>query len=338
LAGCSLLQSCRVPPVNPCTVNVTDCSGIRPGETCFGFCEPPFVGPVFNGSCPADNIDPLYEISWSSPPSCDCPDPSPVPPGYEKVLGEWKCTADYIGTARMDCTIFGGCVAVPQLTGCSPILACAPPDTSYLGNRSQCQSVPAGTTCKADCINTPCIGGGPLEFHCPSLNTDGALRPTLTAGHCDVTCEVCEAEPFVDLDARRGVVGGVLRFGPAQSSASTALPDIEGYRVHFVGTCGEHSGTAVEFIPRRPFALECCSSDAYTVTLEELPLPANATQFVITVVTSFGELPYGKGIGLRDSVGTPAPVSVLSSAGSKAVSRFWESLLAVTCSSILLSD
>eukprot|EP00413_Alexandrium_margalefii_P003996 CAMPEP_0204521298 /NCGR_PEP_ID=MMETSP0661-20131031/5709_1 /ASSEMBLY_ACC=CAM_ASM_000606 /TAXON_ID=109239 /ORGANISM="Alexandrium margalefi, Strain AMGDE01CS-322" /LENGTH=58 /DNA_ID=CAMNT_0051526883 /DNA_START=16 /DNA_END=188 /DNA_ORIENTATION=+ len=58
-------------------MDIAACVGLGSGETCLGVCRPPFVGLAFNGSCPADNVDSATELSWSPPPVCDCPDPSP---------------------------------------------------------------------------------------------------------------------------------------------------------------------------------------------------------------------------------------------------------------------
>eukprot|EP00929_Paragymnodinium_shiwhaense_P067901 TRINITY_DN34135_c0_g1_i1.p1 TRINITY_DN34135_c0_g1~~TRINITY_DN34135_c0_g1_i1.p1 ORF type:complete len:2270 (+),score=350.43 TRINITY_DN34135_c0_g1_i1:69-6878(+) len=108
LSGCFPLQPCLPPAVNyteECDYDVSNCTGVMPGETCTIKCARGTVGKSTQALCPPDNIDPEREMIYNLP-KCDmrCGLPEVVPPGYEYTYDcGWQCKADYTGLAVLTC-------------------------------------------------------------------------------------------------------------------------------------------------------------------------------------------------------------------------------------------
>ena len=80
--------------------------------------------------------------------------------------GRWQCAADWTGDAKASCAIDEACRMDVTLAGCVPVYSCAAPDAAYLSDPADCQNIPAGETCEAQCAPSQCISGGPLLFSC----------------------------------------------------------------------------------------------------------------------------------------------------------------------------
>eukprot|EP00927_Polykrikos_kofoidii_P056299 TRINITY_DN50452_c0_g1_i1.p1 TRINITY_DN50452_c0_g1~~TRINITY_DN50452_c0_g1_i1.p1 ORF type:complete len:1601 (+),score=147.34 TRINITY_DN50452_c0_g1_i1:689-4804(+) len=327
LEGCVLLQPCVIPEVDKCRLDVTDCDPLQAGSTCQADCAPQFLGTNFTGTCPHNNTDNAFEVQWSPKPECVCPDPSPIPEGYVRleefapghgVVG-WQCAAEYTGQAIAECL----CTGQIKLTGCTRIVACAPPADEYMADRSQCRSISAGSTCTAQCLNVGCISGGPLKFHCDAQNTNPDQPPVLEEGRCLVQCVVCKTTGLTDTDSGEGVLSGTLSFGAAHAAGTLWLPEVLGYRIVFTGSCDEDIGEAHAFVPSVDYDPGCCRLDTYSVRFASVRIPAGTEAVTIKVRTKYGDLPYGKKITFKDYTGSPTQKPrQISAAGGRRTGMF----------------
>ncbi|CAE7576321.1 unnamed protein product [Symbiodinium sp. CCMP2592] len=96
--------------IDTCRYDVSNCPEFfDPGSTCEVSCREPFyigTGAAL-ATCPSDNTDPEKQIEFPADLVCTkaCPEPDPVPAGYEKVNGEWPCAAGYLGSAIAECFV-----------------------------------------------------------------------------------------------------------------------------------------------------------------------------------------------------------------------------------------
>jgi len=325
------------PPWDPCLVE--GCRNLRPGYNCTASCRPPYVGTPGHGGCIANNTDPFRGLSWwTAPPSCTCPPPSEIPVGYTKVGEKWRCAEKYAGTPLVECLTGKECSGRTSFTGCSLVVPCAPPEPSYLTNASHCQAMPDGKQCNASCVDTFCITGGVVVFECPANNTDITRRPSVVSGQCQVACEVCSLEDFIDTDSRPSLAGGVVRFGPVHRAGDMAVPDLEGYRIFFADACGNQIGDLVHFEPIGSRRFDCCLGDAYEVKLYNLTVPSNAAQMVValrgTSSSAIRDFPSGVAVPFNDvavNMSASIPRSQVSAARHAAITSRgirWSLLLA----------
>ena len=119
--GCVNIVPCLAPQIasNDCELNTTCGPMVAAGDSCETACNMPLQGQTTVARCPADNTDPNRPAMWIRP-SCSCPDPAIIPPGYAPALGQWECLAGYVGQAAKLCL----CRAdEPLLRGCySPVI------------------------------------------------------------------------------------------------------------------------------------------------------------------------------------------------------------------------
>jgi len=194
------------------------------------------------------------------------------------------------------------------------IVPCAPPDLSYLTNRSQCQSIRDGGECNASCIDTFCISGAEVRFQCPENNTDTSRRPDHISGQCSLVCEVCNLDRLIDTDSRPGWAAGTLRFGPVHNHGQMVVPDVDAYRIQFADDCGNLIGDVVHIEPVGARTFDCCLADAYTVELRDVPVPDGASQLAVAlhgaIAQGIGDFPFGAMVQFEDvalNFTTPEP-------------------------------
>eukprot|EP00928_Gymnodinium_smaydae_P069471 TRINITY_DN5296_c0_g1_i2.p1 TRINITY_DN5296_c0_g1~~TRINITY_DN5296_c0_g1_i2.p1 ORF type:complete len:2437 (+),score=447.74 TRINITY_DN5296_c0_g1_i2:1023-7313(+) len=321
LEGCKMLQSCVVPEKNRCRIDASACDPLPSGGSCVASCKPAFTEINATGICPTGNTIENMEVQWYPDLNCECLEPDEIPKGYakknetelaanasaiEKAEGDakvslhWKCDRNYTGTPRLDCLCDGRLV----FSGCLPVVRCAPLDPAYLTNQSQCQEVPSGYTCTAECARAGCIAGGPLELVCPEENTDSARQPDIVSGKCEVVCEVCTTSLLTDSDPREGILTGTLVFGPAAARGEVMLPEIIGFKGVFSDVCDKNLGEAFPLVPVVDYDPGCCRGDIYSAFLNATTIPESATHISVLVQTIHGELPHGRRVSFIDSVGT----------------------------------
>eukprot|EP00434_Breviolum_minutum_P044217 symbB.v1.2.039470.t1/scaffold6584.1/size27574/1 len=197
VSGCQKLMPCKLPLVDQCKVNMTQCRNVMPGESCRPRCIPPFelYGPAPLAECPENNLDADRELEWLQLPNCsvfDCEDPSPVPAGYEFGINpndpvavglgipRWYCAIGYVGTAERVCSGNATCGVIAFLSGCLPIMACRAPvvDTCRVDD-SRCGSIRPGSRCTLSC-RPPFVGTSTNRTVCSSEVPPVLCQRTLT--------------------------------------------------------------------------------------------------------------------------------------------------------------
>ncbi|CAJ1448217.1 unnamed protein product [Effrenium voratum] len=119
-SGCARIEPCRAPEIGATDCELqSNCSEImEAGSSCNTWCRQPLVGEISAAVCPWNNTQPLKWADWRKP-SCSCPDPARVFPGYA-AGGNWQCLAGYVGTAQKVCPCGG---SESLLMGChAPVL------------------------------------------------------------------------------------------------------------------------------------------------------------------------------------------------------------------------
>ncbi|CAJ1410287.1 unnamed protein product [Effrenium voratum] len=311
--GCAMLVPCATPLVDLCRVDLGNCSDLGPGEFCIMGCRDGFDGGEAIGRCPMDNSNASFRVQLDEELACHCT-PGPPQSGYELVGrnvdgGRWQCAADWTGDAKASCAIDEACRMDVTLAGCVPVYSCAAPDAAYLSDPADCQNIPAGETCEAQCAPSQCISGGPLLFSCPSGNTDASRPATWESGACKVKCEICRSSALIDTDPRPGFLTGTLQFGEAHSSGLMPVDGVHAYRLFFADECGLQLGPTLGYVPRSDMLYACCAPTAYSLRVEA-EIPPNAVQMIIAINTSFGELPIGTSISYSDLTETQAPTTL----------------------------
>ncbi|CAE7460404.1 unnamed protein product [Symbiodinium microadriaticum] len=195
--------------IDTCRYDVSNCPEFfEPGSTCEVSCREPFyigTGAAL-ATCPTDNTDPEKQIEFPADLVCTkaCPEPDPVPAGYEKVNGEWRCAAGYLGSAIAECfvdSIFSSstravvCVGRVELTGCDPMASCQPPTLDLcIYDVSDCIDVIGGTNCSIRCRSPP-YEGTPTNASCPYGNLDPFRVVDFEPPSCELRCPVQEVLP-----------------------------------------------------------------------------------------------------------------------------------------------
>eukprot|EP00930_Biecheleria_cincta_P046795 TRINITY_DN32328_c0_g1_i1.p1 TRINITY_DN32328_c0_g1~~TRINITY_DN32328_c0_g1_i1.p1 ORF type:complete len:3725 (-),score=319.22 TRINITY_DN32328_c0_g1_i1:338-10279(-) len=209
LAGCVELMPCKVPQVDSCWFNVSNCSDVMGGSSCQITCRAPAVGTASQANCRAGNADPLQELEYSLPtcmiPTCDAPDP--VTNGFVARENsdnntEWKCATGYAGIVVARCIFDTSCAPGLLLRGCSPLQSCVGPAAAldlckYSINacyNSALPNMPGGNdgymtvqpggycelTCRGKFVGVPTIG------RCQLNNTDSLSQLTYDPpANCD---------------------------------------------------------------------------------------------------------------------------------------------------------
>lgn len=189
--------------VDTCRYDVSRCpETFEPGETCEVTCREPFYtgSQSAYASCPIDNTDPNRQIIVAASESLcakACPEVEPVPVGYEKVNGQWQCSAGYLGTPVADCevmSIFSSvtrsavCEARVGLSGCELMSSCLPPTLdACIYDVSDCRGVLSGTNCSLKCRSPP-YEGIASNASCPNGNLDPMRVVDFLPPNCSLRC------------------------------------------------------------------------------------------------------------------------------------------------------
>lgn len=198
---------CVEPYLESCLYDFSDCVYVLPGENCEVACRSPYFGAPASASCPSDNEDPIGGLLWQGP-QCNlvCPEPVPIPNGYKKVGGVWRCADGYVGEPLAECNAReADCVADLSLSGCALLRPCRPvllelEEDACVYNMWNCTEVGPGGSCTVSC-EFPYVGQ-PVTGFCPDSNTDadaylsyedadGTARLLVTGDGfptCDLTC------------------------------------------------------------------------------------------------------------------------------------------------------
>lgn len=131
LSGCVPEQSCKVPEVNSCMHDISDCRNVQPGKLCSISCRRPYTGVNETFTCPFKNINASTPLQGTLP-VCDCGEPDPLPRGYNMTIDEatderfYSCDTGYAGQAKKTCAPGKGatCTVDPILIGCSIPVPC----------------------------------------------------------------------------------------------------------------------------------------------------------------------------------------------------------------------
>ncbi|CAK9038819.1 unnamed protein product [Durusdinium trenchii] len=197
LAGCGNPSACVAPTTLSCSVNMSECSVVLPGQSCHVQCASPFQGDPTLAVCPFDNLDPAG-LRWR-PPDCVqfCPDPeiSSLPPGYIKTGAGWACTRGFQGAAQKVCGMDERCVATATvMEGCFEEVPCAnlPQQAACGFDVSECQAVPSGGNCEVRC-KAPFFVGPSSQAFCPEANTNPNQMLTWAAQECNMECPPAES-------------------------------------------------------------------------------------------------------------------------------------------------
>lgn len=188
--------------VDTCRYDVSNCpETFEPGEVCEVRCREPFYTgtQMAYASCPIDNTDPARQIIVAAAEeTCGkaCPEMDPIP-GYEKVNGQWQCSAGYLGTAVADCevvSIFSSetrsavCEARVSLSGCELMSSCLPPTLDQcIYDVSDCIGVLSGTNCSIRCRSPP-YEGTASNASCPNGNLDPLRVVDFLPPSCNLRC------------------------------------------------------------------------------------------------------------------------------------------------------
>ncbi|CAL1156349.1 unnamed protein product [Cladocopium goreaui] len=187
LTGCVRLQTCTVPEADPCLYTF-DCGREAPGDTCLVQCRSPYVGQPTVAKCPDGNTV-VQPLEWT-PPSCECPDPSPIPEGYLKSEEGWHCAPGFVGHAVKSCNSTRTCFSAPKLWGCAKVHGCLPLDLDNCEyDFSNCSDVQSGESCEIKC-NPPYVlaEGGNGRAECPAENVNRFERMSWTLPSCRLDC------------------------------------------------------------------------------------------------------------------------------------------------------
>ena len=288
LFGCQPFTGCVPPSLTPlqqCQVDLVNgaCTALGAGDVCTVYCKTPFLGDRLTAGCPSSNIDPTKVINWQEP-SCHCPPPSPLPPGYWYMgLSTYRCAPGFFGAANYRCEIdTTTCQHTVFLSGCAPLAPCTPPvaDSFELCklDLSECQDpIGMGETCNITC--RPGFNVNSTHPECPADNTDPNYQPEMDIYCGEYTCvsaaEWAAVNPLplgYDVgtwrcaDGFRGSVssrcaqsdecGGTLQlFGcvPLQSCAPPKLMGPDACRYNFSRCEDTPSGSFCEFDCALPF-------------------------------------------------------------------------------------
>eukprot|EP00930_Biecheleria_cincta_P015702 TRINITY_DN13001_c0_g1_i1.p1 TRINITY_DN13001_c0_g1~~TRINITY_DN13001_c0_g1_i1.p1 ORF type:complete len:3592 (-),score=360.49 TRINITY_DN13001_c0_g1_i1:116-10366(-) len=227
LSGCLPLVGCRMPDMDPCVVDFSDCHNIDQGGTCRVGCRYPYVGSLVTSWCPPGNTDPDTEIRrYVSPfetgardptiePGCRCDGPAILPMGYARGGSGLYCISGYTGDASINCSVPGEpCLDEVQIGGCTKTVPCKVPDVDPCAvDISGCGSeVPPGSTCVVKCGGE--YLGNSTTAVCALDNTDpqGLQIPEDWKCHCPDPDPLPRGYNRIDEDAvecKAGFIGEV---------------------------------------------------------------------------------------------------------------------------------
>ncbi|CAE8739140.1 unnamed protein product [Polarella glacialis] len=186
LTGCTRAENCQVPLVgsfDACRMDFNDCfirGAIAPGFACQMTCKAPWTGGPYEAGCPGGNTEPKADLTWDTG-ACRllCPDPDPVPPGFERKGNDWVCAKGYFGTARSVCIQGDNCGdPLLILSGCNKSTPCVPPvfDDPCMYEARGCSAVQPGDACEIACREPGYAGNRTSLARCPAFNIE-ANRP-----------------------------------------------------------------------------------------------------------------------------------------------------------------
>ena len=98
----------------------------------------------------------------------------------------------------------------------------------------------------------------------------------------------------------------MIRFGEAHADGEMPVDGIFGYRIFFADECGQQVGPTLGHVPRSEMLYACCAATAYSLQVSDAQIPPAATQLLIAINTSFGEMPHGTPIEYSDLTQTVA--------------------------------
>lgn len=142
-----------IPTVDSCQFDVSQCAQVMPGAACLVYCQGPYTGTASAASCPAGNTDASTPLTFAGFPNCilPCPNPNPLPVGYDGVVGAEPIACDtaggYVGVATKTCTMDSAtCTRQVQISGCGlPNTAAVSGDPiTYYGTKRNEFKVPVG--------------------------------------------------------------------------------------------------------------------------------------------------------------------------------------------------
>lgn len=209
LVGCLKIQPCSAPKAACSKLDFTNCSTLAPGASCRVGCKWPYASSSYSGSlyqvhCPWNNTEihspPLLPESTDC--QLQCPDPNPLPAGYEKIYGKWRCAPGYTGRAKLLCeanATNATCEAVTELQGCSKLVGCADLELPTIAdpckyNLTECRGLMAGDSCRLHCILPYSDAGLPAYARCPATNTNLSTQPVIQDfPTCELSCPVPDA-------------------------------------------------------------------------------------------------------------------------------------------------
>jgi hypothetical protein len=128
---------------------------------------------------------------------------------------------------------------------------------------------------------------------------------------------------FQDVDAREGILGGVVNFGPSANEEVIDEFDIVDYVVRFGDSCGQvlalHDPIAE--IPKHEavgtFAQGCCPVDYYSAKLDGVAIPGDTVKLLVVSRTRYGTADYGTAVDIADFISSPAPTHAPSVGGAR---------------------
>jgi len=168
--------------------NGSACTSFQPGESCTVDCVEPYSGRNATSTCPVDNTNSSAFPVWQSTCDLHCPNPD-IPTGYQRS-GEWACAEGFRGQAETQCLNASDCGLKMELSGCHPLVPCAPLSVSSLDvcrfNVSACSAVSPGRYCDVKC-KAPYMGQ-PAQAVCPPDNIDPTFQPIWARPACSPTC------------------------------------------------------------------------------------------------------------------------------------------------------
>ncbi|CAL1145512.1 unnamed protein product [Cladocopium goreaui] len=176
LVGCEKLEPCRDLTPTSCDQDVSDCTDVQPGGTCFVTCRQPWTSIESTlGTCPDDNVDPMRTVTWTHP-TCElrCPAPNPMPDGFvwDEATRTASCKEGYLGPASTVCIVNNmTCEVTTFVSGCQKLMPCLlPPVDPCRVNMTQCRDVMPGESCRPRCIQPFELYGPAALARCPENN------------------------------------------------------------------------------------------------------------------------------------------------------------------------
>jgi hypothetical protein len=141
MTGCFPTLPCVLPTLpdnGNCMYDLNMCRNVASGSSCTMSCKDKYFGKQTTLTCPDGNIQASTSLVGDLP-SCDCSDPSPIPPAYNRtdtvdllsldrsVTVTYSCSNGYAGTAVKECKpgTQSFCDVNAVLRGCAVPIPCA---------------------------------------------------------------------------------------------------------------------------------------------------------------------------------------------------------------------